>query len=228
MSENTENLENALEENPNDLQNVSDEPVEPVEEEEFIEEPEPEPIQQVFGVYYYDKIFDNGMLGQFTESTQLAYQLGWQDNVIQQSDTEKDFFGHTYVKGYAQKKSLEYAKIQKLAELKSEADKFEQNKCSDMVFISSLGFPVDGDRRSVQNVEGLIRIGEPTDFKCGDNVVRQLSVAELETIQLEMDKNGDNLYRQKFVMEYTIAQLQTVEEVENYPIVFNMMDFSQQ
>ena len=41
-----------------------------------------EDIDQVDGVYYYEKIYEDKHLGSFTESTQLAYQLGWQDNTV--------------------------------------------------------------------------------------------------------------------------------------------------
>ena len=63
-------------------------------------------IEQVPNTYYYDKLYDDKHLGSFTESTQLAYQLGWQDNTVAITDTEvSEVNGWTYLKGYAPKKT---------------------------------------------------------------------------------------------------------------------------
>lgn len=224
--ENNENIELEVEKPTDELPPTTDENA-VVDDIEDVEEPvEPEPIEQVFGVYYYDKIFDDGRLGQFTESTQLAYQLGWQDNVIQQSDTEKDWRGYTYVKGYAQAKSLEVAKQQKLAQLKQESEKFSAYECETMFVVSSIGFKINADHKSQDNIRGLIALDTPTAFKDFDNQFHQVSVDDLNTLLNECYTNGASLYQQKFNMELEISQLQTVEEVDNYPIVFTMSDFS--
>lgn len=221
--ENNENVELEVEKPTDELPPTTDEN----EIVEDFEEPvEPEPIEQVFGVYYYDKIFDDGRLGQFTESTQLAYQLGWQDNVIQQTDTEKDWRGYTYVKGYAQAKSLEVAKQQKLAQLKQESEKYSAYECETMFVVSSIGFKINADHKSQDNIRGLIALNAPTAFKDFDNQFHQVSVDDLNTLLAECYANGASLYQQKFNMELEISQLQTVEEVDNYPIVFTMADFS--
>ena len=83
--------------------------MEELEQEEQVQE-----IEQVPNTYYYDQLYDDQHLGCFTESTKLAYQLGWQNNTVAISDTEvSDLNGWTYLKGYAPKKSEE----QKLNEL---------------------------------------------------------------------------------------------------------------
>ena len=65
-------------------------------------------IEQVPNTYYYDRLYDDQHLGSFTESTKLAYDLGWQDNTVLISETEvSDVNGWTYLKGYAPKKSQE-------------------------------------------------------------------------------------------------------------------------
>ena len=75
---------------------------------------EQQEIEQVSNTYYYDKIYDDQHLGSFTESTKLAYELGWQDNRVLITEIEvSDINGWTYLKGYAPKKSEE----QKLNEL---------------------------------------------------------------------------------------------------------------
>ena len=71
-------------------------------------------IEQVSNTYYYDEIYEDHHLGSFTESTKLAYQLGWQNNTVAITDTEiSELNGWTYLKGYAPKKTEE----QKLNEL---------------------------------------------------------------------------------------------------------------
>ena len=82
--------------------------------EQELETQEQQEIEQVANTYYYDKIYEDYHLGSFTESTKLAYDLGWQDNTVAISDTEvSDLTGWTYLKGYAPKKTEE----QKLNEL---------------------------------------------------------------------------------------------------------------
>ena len=77
-------------------------------------EQEQQEIEQVPNTYYYDKLYDDKHLGSFTESTKLAYALGWQNNTVAITDTEiSDLNGWTYLKGYAPKKTEE----QKLNEL---------------------------------------------------------------------------------------------------------------
>ena len=224
--ENNENVELEVQTPTDELPPTTDENAVVDDVEDVEEIAEPEPIEQVFGVYYYDKIFDDGRLGQFTESTQLAYQLGWQDNVIQQADTEKDWRGYTYVKGYAQAKSLEVAKQQKLSQLKQESEKYSSYECETMFVTSSLGFKINADHKSQDNIRGLIALNTPTAFKDFDNQFHQVSVEDLNTLLSECYANGASLYQQKFNMELEISQLQNVEEVDNYPIVFTMSDFS--
>lgn len=79
-----------------------------------LEQEEQQEIEQVHNTYYYDKLYEDHHLGSFTESTKLAYELGWQDNTVAITDTEvSDLTGWTYLKGYAPKKTEE----QKLSEL---------------------------------------------------------------------------------------------------------------
>ena len=78
------------------------------------QELEQQEIEQVPNTYYYDQLYDDQHLGTFTESTKLAYDLGWQNNHVAITDTEiSELNGWTYLKGYAPKKTEE----QKLNEL---------------------------------------------------------------------------------------------------------------
>lgn len=89
-----------------------DQEMKELEQEEQVQE-----IDQVENTYYYDKMYEDKHLCSFTESTKLAYALGWQNNTVAITETEvSDVTGWTYLKGYAPKKTEE----QKLNELASE------------------------------------------------------------------------------------------------------------
>ena len=65
-----------------------------------------EEIEQVPNTYYYEKLYDDKHLSTFTENTQIAHQLGWQDNHVLITDTEvSEVNGWTYLKGFAPKKT---------------------------------------------------------------------------------------------------------------------------
>ena len=196
-----------------------------IEEEQPLEEPQP--IQQVDGVYYYDQLYDDGHIGQFTESTALAYAMGWQDNIIEQSETERGYNGWTYIKGKAPVKGLDLVKAETLNEISAIADAFEQMKCDTMFVTSSLGFRVNADRRSLQNIENMITLGESQRFKDYDNTFHYLSVDELKIIANEIIINGLNLYSQKFTMQQAVTSATEVEAIANLDLTFNMMDFTE-
>lgn len=73
-----------------------------------------EDIDQVDGVYYYEKINEDKSITNYTTVTKVAKALGWINNSIMITDTEvSELNGWTYLKGYALKKTEE----QKLTEL---------------------------------------------------------------------------------------------------------------
>ena len=73
---------------------------------ENIEIPEPEIIPNPWDnaptdVYFYEKIYEDGHLGSFTQSAELAYKSGWdiENNYIAIEDTQQsDINGWTYRK----------------------------------------------------------------------------------------------------------------------------------
>ena len=64
--------------------------------------PEPNPWDNApTDVYFYEKIYEDGHLGSFTQSAELAYKSGWdiENNFIPISDTQQsDINGWTYRK----------------------------------------------------------------------------------------------------------------------------------
>ena len=94
--------------------NNSDRLDEQFDNSEQLEEPsEPEPQPNPWDdapkdVYFYDKTYEDGHLGSYTESAEMAYKFGWdiEHNYIPIADTEKsDVNGFTYPKELCPHKS---------------------------------------------------------------------------------------------------------------------------
>ena len=124
------------------------------------------------------------------------------------------------------KPSLEEIKAQKLTELNSLSSELEQTENKQMVVTSSLGFRVNADPKAKRNIDTLIELGIPTfrDYDNEDHL--DMTIDDLKTIKREISMNAVNLYNQKWVMEEEIKSLKTVEEVNNYRITFQMLNFN--
>lgn len=109
-------------------------------------------------------------------------------------------------------------------------DKF--NKITLTAFItSSKGFRVDANEVANRNVEGLIKVMKAENketilFRDYDNNFHNLTLQDLETIQLEIIKNGQNLYTQKWTFLNDIASMTKESEVIAYNISYKNTDFS--
>ena len=102
-----------------------------------------------------------------------------------------------------------------------------ERKDSGMTFKSSLGFVVDGDARSRDNLSGLINIGaEPVAFRDHDNGDHSLTLNDLKTLLKEAQMNGAMLYQQKWAMQKAIEACRSVKALKAIEIKFTMADFS--
>ena len=102
-----------------------------------------------------------------------------------------------------------------------------ERKDSGMTFKSSLGFVVDGDARSRDNLSGLINIGqEPVAFRDHDNGDHSLTLDNLKTLLKEAQMNGAMLYQQKWAMQKAIADAKSLKALKAIDIKFTMADFS--
>lgn len=73
---------------------------------------------------------------------------------------------------------------------------------TDMVINSSLGFKVNADLRSQNNLRGLIDFMTDTEtasYIDYENKAHNLSKSQLETLLKELVLNGSNLYKQKWI-----------------------------
>ena len=121
--------------------------------------------------------------------------------------------------------SLEEIKAQKLVKLSSLSSELEKTENKEMVVQSSLGFRINADPKAKRNIDTLIEL-EVTTFRDYDNKIHlDMTTDDLKIIKREISINAVNLYNQKWKMENEINSLESVEEVENYQIVFEMLDF---
>lgn len=207
----------------------------PSEEETLNNEPEyvPEPNpwdNAPTDVYFYEKIYEDGHLGSFTQSAELAYKSGWdiKNNYIPISDTQQsDINGWTYRKELCPMKTDEdkfnEAKQNKLSELKKTAD----SALNGAYVVSSLGFKADANPVAVRDLEGLVIIGIDSVMFCDyDNEFHPLNKEQVLTLQREVLLNGQNMYAQKWTIRQQINEAESIEALNNIQIEFTMLDFS--
>ena len=102
-----------------------------------------------------------------------------------------------------------------------------KRKDPSMFFKSSLGFNVDGDARSRDNLDGLKAIGiEPVTFRDHDNIDHSLTLANLELLIKEANMNGAMLYQQKWALQKAIGEAKSLKALKAIDIKFTMADFS--
>ena len=125
--------------------------------------------------------------------------------------------------------TLAQLKTFKKAQVEDATEGFDaRRKDPGITFKSSLGFVVDGDARSRDNIEGLINIGaEPVSFKDHDNELHSLTLAELKTLLVEAQKNGALLYQQKWALQAEIDACKSAKKLAAIEIKFTMADFSE-
>lgn len=117
----------------------------------------------------------------------------------------------------------------KLMQVKNATEGFDsKRKDPSMFFKSSLGFNVDGDARSRDNLDGLKAIGiEPVTFRDHDNIDHSLTLANLELLIKEANMNGAQLYQQKWKLQKAIADAKSLKALKAIEIVFKMADFTE-
>ena len=134
-----------------------------------------EEIEQVPNTYYYEKLYDDKHLGSFTEYTQIAYQLGWQDNTVAITDTEvSEVNGWTYLKGYAPKKTKNMILIEQYQSEIVELKKYLS----------------DTDYKAIKFAEGEITESDYQEVKSQRHEAR-VRINELESLIEELEKEKE-------------------------------------
>jgi hypothetical protein len=128
------------------------------------------------------------------------------------------------------KKSLDELKAEKLSELTNICHNFDDRLVNnDMYVISSLGFKVNADIRSQNNLKGLIAVNADTvNFVDYNNEIHKLKASDLNTLLVECSKNGENLYLQKWAYTEKIKTCKNIAELEKIDFNFVMLDFSKE
>ena len=136
--------------------------------------PEPEIIPNPWDnaptdVYFYEKIYEDGHLGSFTQSAELAYKSGWdiENNYIPISDTQQsDINGWTYRKDVCPMKTeedllkdqyrLEITQLKKaLSDTDYKAIKYAEGQISEEEY-SEIKSERQGYRDRINYLEGLL------------------------------------------------------------------------
>ena len=139
-----------------------------------------------------------------------------------------------------QSAALAALKTKLINEVKAISYRFDNElEVEEMFFTSSLGFPCDGDRKSTQNIQGILSGFDITAklnssitgredviiFRDRNNDDHFLTKAEVEILNAEIGANGSALYAQKWLQLKTISE-GTKELLKNFKVIFNMSDFS--
>ena len=167
-----------------------------------------------------DIFYDNE---HYSEYADFASQNGYYIQELEQKNGERRFQICA-----PKEKPLSELKFEKLAELTAITSKFDNQLVNtDMIIKSSLGFSINADLRSQNNLRGLIAVGvEPVNFVTADNSVKSLSLAELNTLLNECALNGQSLYLQKWEYKAQINACTTKEELAAITFKFKMKDFA--
>ena len=163
----------------------------------------------------------------------LADRYGLLDNHYDESEltfvpSNKELTsGVYYLKGHEKPEStIEELKAKKLAEISAEAHKYSQYECEDMYLTSSVGYKINADHKSQDNIRGLIGLGVQCRFKDYNNEYHPgTTIEQLQTMLTECYANGAMLYQQKFNYEDMVANAKSREELY-FDVVFDMADFS--
>ena len=135
-----------------------------------IPEPETKPLPWADApenVLFYERIYDDGHLGSFTESAEMAYKLGWLGNYIPKAAVQiSDVNGYTYLKESCPMKTPEdirrgeyieeiRALKRSLAETDYKAIKYAEGVMADEDY-QATGIQRQAWRRRINELEALI------------------------------------------------------------------------
>lgn len=128
---------------------------------------------------------------------------------------------------------VEYNRAALLEWLEAKSSAFENNLNKDMYFTSSLGFRCNGDRRTKDNLQDLITFFDyqsqdgKIQYRDFDNIERELTKEQVQTLLGEHVANSQNLYQQKWAYEQQINTCETLDQLHEIKIEFVMKDYTQ-
>lgn len=102
---------------------------------------------------------------------------------------------------------------------------------SDNAYIkSSCGFTIDANDTANRNIDGLIKVMNAKNtssefFRDHDNNHHEVTLQQLETMQVEIIQNGQYLYKQKWDYLNIINSLTDAKDLVNLNFEFEYMEF---
>ena len=180
--------------------------------ENYIEE-QPK-YEQLENTIFYEKLYDDKHLGNFTESSDLAYQLGWYDNQVSKDDVEQsEINGWTYLKGYAPSKPVQTAKDEKHAELKRIMKNKRQN-----VKVNYDNDTFDANEEAQANMIVLLKafdLGAKTvSIRSSTEETHTFDKEHCQELSLIMLSAVQAIFDQYWDLKDLLSNCETVEEVE--------------
>ena len=175
------------------------------------------------------------MYCKYDKNTKKCFEVGTGTNTefyksigMTDEEVEQAYDGSYWLKGYAPNQTLNELKASKLSELTAIASKFDNQLVNtDMIIKSSLGFTINADLRSQNNLRGLIAVGiEPVNFVAADNSVQSLTLEQLNVLLNECAQNVQHLYLLKWRYREQIEQAKTTKELNAIEFKFTMKNFS--
>ena len=94
--------------------------------------------------------------------------------------------------------------------------------------LSSLGFEIDANDRANRDISGLlltIEEGKTVKFCDYSNIMRDVTRADLETMQIEIVKNAQSLYSQKWLYRSQIDNSKSSTALSNLSFTFRYESF---
>ena len=171
-------------------------------------------IDQVNGVYYYEKINADQSITNYTTVTKVAHRLGWQNNTVAITDTEvSDLTGWTYLKGFAPKKPLEKFKEEKHAELKAIMQ--AKRKALTCEYANDV---FDCNEQAQNNMTSLMSFANlgMTEFFIRSTNERTHTFNNTQLVELAtlMSKTINNLYTEYWQYKNALYECKTKEEID--------------
>ena len=163
-------------------------------------------------VYFYDKIREDKRIVQFTESYEVAEQLGWADNYVAISETEEGYDG-VYLKGFAVEKPLSISIDEKHAELKN----IMQTR-RNAIQVEFDGDTFDANESAQENMIVLLKafdLGAPAvQIRSATEVTHTFDKDTCQQLSLVMLQAVQALYAEYWELKNRLAACETVAEVE--------------
>lgn len=133
---------------------------------------------------------------------------------------------------YKQTYTLEYKSLEEVKALRYEEINKKFDEISETAHVmSSIGFVIDANEKANRDIEGLLKVmkkdGTDTElFRDYNNEFHSVTLEQLETMQIEVIRNGQYIYKQKWQFCTELEALKKVEDVIAMNIEYTNLNFA--